>query len=422
VDGCAVLRLDGFRAIHGEEIVTFGDTRYISLDLSEIDAFEEEAGALLVVDLPLNNGLDLLDSLGYPTPNAGDLLAFEINLLDNERFNDGGCYTMLGVDFFESAVGDPTVTVTNAEVFTNLTDVTGCGECVLSDQFDRPNSNDVGNGWVEFEADADDVAVVNDMLRLRDDGDPDDDPALEQVEAQAVQFGLDISDYESLTLSFEWTSLGATVPTDRFYVQWRACDDPANISTNSEIGVGPFLAFFEAPLVERNLTAGPFLPDTEAVSVALPQAAIDAECIDLRFLTIVSNPEEGVLIDYVDLCGQRRPPVRYTCGDGFACAEAVDGEYATLDECEAGCVEPEPRYTCLLDRGEVGIACAEAVDGEYATLGECEAACVPTPEPRFSCEIDTNGGTCVADEQGPYTEADCLQGVCDIAIQTPELR
>ena len=134
-DNCFVLRLDAFRAVHAEDIVEYGpgdNTRYIRLDTSVVNP----DGTLLVVDLPLNTGDGTgATGLGFPDPAPGELLAFELNTLDNEDFMDGGCYTIMGVDFFESAADDDTVAVTNATVFTDLSDrVCNCfSECPAVD-------------------------------------------------------------------------------------------------------------------------------------------------------------------------------------------------------------------------------------------------------------------------------------------------
>jgi len=91
----------------------------------------------VVIDLPLNTGDGTgTNGLGFPTPNPADLLAFELNTEDDPAYRDGGCYTLIGVDFFESAYGDPTVKVQHATVYDDLSDI-DCGEvteaCCFSD-------------------------------------------------------------------------------------------------------------------------------------------------------------------------------------------------------------------------------------------------------------------------------------------------
>ncbi|MCG3138013.1 MAG: hypothetical protein HJJLKODD_01869 [Phycisphaerae bacterium] len=95
-ESCFVLRLDGYRASHGTTILPYGGTRYVKV----IDpVMADEAGTLVVVDLPLNtaSGLNLPNDL-----QRGELLAIELNTMA-EYLNDN-CYTLLGVDLFESTL------------------------------------------------------------------------------------------------------------------------------------------------------------------------------------------------------------------------------------------------------------------------------------------------------------------------------
>jgi hypothetical protein len=342
--------------------------------------------------------------------------------------------------------------IDGASVTESLDDITGCGDCLFTDYFDRPDNDDVNantgkNAFTTYEADPNDVAITDGHLRLRDDGDPDNTKPV-QREAQAILFGMDVSGYDSLDLKFNWSSLGGSVPTDRFYVQWRPCDDPLNISTNSEEPgfIDYFTTFSGFP---RSLINGPFVPDSETVDIPLPQAALDAGCIDLRFVTVVSNPPEGVLLDYVELCGTPTPEkvitwtcdgdcfpvegdggeyatydectngcaapvITYDCGEGQCVpVEGDGGEFATYDACTNGCPAPVLGYTCNLARGEVGgDICIQVENGEYATQQECETACLGQQEPHYSCAFDTNGGHCVEDANGPFTAADCEQNIC----------
>jgi len=120
-DGCFTLQLDAFRSRHGVGIGRYGDTRFIVLD-SPVDP--DPTGTLLVVDLPLNTGDgDLTRGLGFTNDLVpADLLAFELNR--PEGVQDGGCYTLIGVEFFEAAFADQ-VNVRNASVYTTLAE-TGC--------------------------------------------------------------------------------------------------------------------------------------------------------------------------------------------------------------------------------------------------------------------------------------------------------
>lgn len=94
-DDCFIFRLDAFRARHATGISAYGSERYIRPDVMQT---VNPNGTLLVIDLPLNNTTS--SGLGLPNDLAvADLLAFELNGLG---YQDGACYTLLGVDFFES--------------------------------------------------------------------------------------------------------------------------------------------------------------------------------------------------------------------------------------------------------------------------------------------------------------------------------
>lgn len=126
---CFVFRLDAFRARHGTTIGGYdsGDgnnTRFVRPVLPALIIAE---GMSLVVDLPLNNtgggGLGFANNLGVK-----DLLAFELSTLPN--FQDGGCYTLLAVNFFETQ-GQGSESLANAAVFTDVDDIDCDGQCVV---------------------------------------------------------------------------------------------------------------------------------------------------------------------------------------------------------------------------------------------------------------------------------------------------
>jgi hypothetical protein len=306
---CMVLRLDAYRAMRDDRIMTYGATRYINLDLSGLTEIDDELEGLLVVDLPLNNGMDLTRSLGFPTPSKADLLAFELNTLEGDRLNDGGCYSLLGVDFFESHAGDPDVMIDGATVTESAEEV-DCGDCTLLQRFNVPDTDDVEAAlnvttpptWWTSEADPDDVAIVGGMLLLRDDGHDPMNPVV-QIEAQAVVFDVDVSGPAAPKLVFQWGSLGANSAFDRLLVQWRLCSDETTILTNSYPDEQAFIGTFKKPpLRSLSLQTGPQFPATEIVEVELPPAALAEGCVDLRFVTLVSDDGEGALIDFIELC------------------------------------------------------------------------------------------------------------------------
>ncbi|MFH2091792.1 MAG: PEP-CTERM sorting domain-containing protein [Pseudomonadota bacterium] len=108
--------------------------------------------------------------------------------------------------------------------------ISGVGNAtiIFSDDFNRANSNDVGNGWVEDERNADDVAIDGNTLILRDrqSGDPD----------AAILQGISLAGYEDIWLDFDWSANNGTDANDRLYVDWDLADD--NWSTVETIALG----------------------------------------------------------------------------------------------------------------------------------------------------------------------------------------
>lgn len=111
-DTCMVFRVDAFRSRHGVGIYQYGAPRFITVETpAEIDLY----GTLLVIDLPVNtpNGLDFPADLAQ-----GDLLAVELSNLAG--FSDGGCFTVIGVEFYET---EGNSVVTNADVAMTFDDI-----------------------------------------------------------------------------------------------------------------------------------------------------------------------------------------------------------------------------------------------------------------------------------------------------------
>lgn len=123
-DGCFVFDVLAKRMRDGSIIETYGDVRFIRVDLPDTAA---EAGSIaaassfeqfVVVDLPINRD----DGLGYPDDlESGQFLAFEVSTVRD----DGGLYELLGVEFFETRTEHD---VFNARVFESA-DVVTCFDC-----------------------------------------------------------------------------------------------------------------------------------------------------------------------------------------------------------------------------------------------------------------------------------------------------
>ncbi len=136
-----VLRLDAFHTRHSAGIVRYGEPRYILLD---IPASSGPFGQTLVIELPINNqDGTLVKGLGFPNIlQPLDFLAFEINALDG--YGDGGCYTLRGVEFYESG-SHQALQVSHATLFRSLNDLPSTGPDCNGNGF--PDLQDVGIGF-----------------------------------------------------------------------------------------------------------------------------------------------------------------------------------------------------------------------------------------------------------------------------------
>ncbi|MCH8253710.1 MAG: collagen-like protein [Planctomycetes bacterium] len=112
-DGCTVLRLDAFRLRHAAGVIAYGEPRFIRIDGPKDP---DPTGILVTMDLPLNNGkANPAEGLSLPDDLlVADFLAFEFNTLDD--YDDGGTYTLLGANFFESS-SDDDLAVVHATIF-----------------------------------------------------------------------------------------------------------------------------------------------------------------------------------------------------------------------------------------------------------------------------------------------------------------
>jgi hypothetical protein len=153
---------------------------------------------------------------------------------------------------------------------------------IFSDDFNRPNSNIVGNGWTEIDSQNNDVKILNNRLRLRDnDTTPD---------AQAAQLGLSTVGFENITLSYDWAPIGISDAADKLIVQISIGAGYTTIGTHFLGGPG-----------------GVFTSEF----FALPTFAFDTTPFKLRFRTNVtensSGDREGAFVDNVVLSGTRIP-------------------------------------------------------------------------------------------------------------------
>lgn len=100
------------------------------------------------------------------------------------------------------------------------------------------------------------------------------------------------------------------------------------------------------------------------------------------------------------------PDIRYSCNLGV-CQQTVNGQYATLAECQNACkkIEPTPdKYVC------VNGTCQKDNMSGTMTLEQCQSTCKVTPPPpttKYNCI----NNTCTADASGIYSVEEC-QNVC----------
>lgn len=84
-------------------------------------------------------------------------------------------------------------------------------ELIFSDDFDRANSNALGNGWSEIEQSANDIRLRSGAVRLRDNAEGVIDAGISR------EFAGELSEF---SLSFDWKPLLNSDAGDRFLVSW----------------------------------------------------------------------------------------------------------------------------------------------------------------------------------------------------------
>jgi len=148
---------------------------------------------------------------------------------------------------------------------------------ISSDDFNRDNSNVVGNDWAEIESGNGDVKIAGNRLRLRDnDGTPD---------AQASQLALSTTGFENILLSYDWAPIGAPETGDMLFVKY-------------SIGGAFTLVDFHELIVADGIF-------TSQLDIAL--SADDKATFQIRFRTDVTEgpdgEKEGAFVDNVLIKG-----------------------------------------------------------------------------------------------------------------------
>ncbi len=157
---------------------------------------------------------------------------------------------------------------------------TASASTIFSDDFNRANSNTVGNGWTEFERNSNDVAIANNRLRLRDYL-----PGGNGVPDAIVLQGISLAGFENIWLDFDWAASRNTEPADDLYVSWDLNDDNWTTAWSQSLG-GSGLA---------------------SVSLDFLGAVDNQTDFRLRFWTDVSQHSESAFIDNVVLRGDAIP-------------------------------------------------------------------------------------------------------------------
>ena len=143
---------------------------------------------------------------------------------------------------------------------------------IFSDDFNRSNSNNVGNGWSEIEDDSNDVAIVNNVLQLRDNRFGTD---------AAVTRTMDTTGFSSIFIDFDWAASYNTESSDELFVGYKGI-------------------ILYRKLWETDLGGSGFASETIDASAMIGDT--DAR---LRFWTDVSGSTEAAYIDNVVVRGVR---------------------------------------------------------------------------------------------------------------------
>ncbi len=150
---------------------------------------------------------------------------------------------------------------------------------LFEDDFNRSDSNTVGNGWNELEDDSNDVAIYGNSLQLRD-------TLWLNPDAAATSVVIDASGYENISVQFKWRSLTPNENSDDLYLSWAL--DPAPAITNENAWTQAFQG-----------NDGGTSWFTESVALA----GADDAMFNLMLWSDVGLSNEGFLIDYVKVTG-----------------------------------------------------------------------------------------------------------------------
>ena len=155
---------------------------------------------------------------------------------------------------------------------------------IFTDQFNRSNSNTVGNSWVEINHDTNEVAIVGNALKLSGQA----LNALGTVAAPdaAVTHTISTLGYHEVNVQFTWAPLASSEASDILGFAWKKSTD----STYTNLGTFALGG-------NRTYTTASFDLGALAANTS----------IDLRFWTNVNEDNEGAMIDSVTVSAVPEP-------------------------------------------------------------------------------------------------------------------
>lgn len=167
---------------------------------------------------------------------------------------------------------------------------------IFEDDFNRANSNNLGSDWSTIETDGDDVAIVNNTLRMRDDF------LFRLIDAAATQH-ISTESFDDIYINFEWKALIASESSDTLFLSWY---DGSNWTDIWQTGLGSDSDSFAS------------------VSVGAISGANDLSDFGFRFridVDEVFGNNEGVYLDNIVLRGTPIPEASslVLLGLGLAC-------------------------------------------------------------------------------------------------------
>jgi len=143
---------------------------------------------------------------------------------------------------------------------------------IYTEDFNRADSNTVGNGWHETGDQANDVAIVDSTLMLRDNQ--------AGVDA-AIWQNLSTSGYSDVSLTFDWAASMNTESNDTLNVSWRDASSSWQTIWSTSLGGSDFATVLLDDII----------------------GASDNDSFELSFWTNVSWYNEAAYLDNMILAG-----------------------------------------------------------------------------------------------------------------------